>query len=168
MGLISLSAGGAAAVAQTGSQPSAADKHFVKAALRGGMAEVKLGQLAAEKGSSDDVKTFGQKMVDDHTKLGEQMKTVAGQIGVTPPTVLSPADLALEAKLKMLSGDAFDKAYIGAMVKDHQEDLNDFKKEISTASSSTVKDAAEQGEKVISKHLEMIQKIAQQHQVASN
>lgn len=51
------------------------------------------------------------------------MKGVAEQFGVTPPTTLSAADTALEAKLKMLSGDAFDKAYIKAMVKDHQTDL---------------------------------------------
>jgi putative membrane protein len=132
------------------------------------MAEVKLGQLAADKGNSEDVKQFGQKMVQDHTKLGEQMKGVAGQIGVTPPTMLSPGDKALEAKLKMLSGDAFDKAYIQAMVKDHQTDLADFNKEASNGTSQVVKDAANDGSKVVAMHLDMIQKIAASHNVASN
>lgn len=58
------------------------DKAFVKKALEGGMAEVQLGQLATEKGSSDDVKQFGQTMVTDHTKLGDQMKVVAQQMSV--------------------------------------------------------------------------------------
>lgn len=144
-------------------QASSADKSFVKAALRGGMAEIELGQLAAEKGNSSDVKNFGQKMVRDHTKLGDQMKDVAGKVGVTPPTMLSPMDKALEVKLKALSGDDFDQAYIKAMVKDHQKDLADFKKEAGTGTSAEVKNAAGQGATVVGEHLDMIQKIAQAH-----
>ncbi len=48
------------------------DKMFLRKAAEGGIAEVKLGQLAAKKGSSDDVKAFAQKMVDDHTKLNNR------------------------------------------------------------------------------------------------
>ena len=130
--------------AQSGSSASAstADKHFVTAALRGGMAEVELGKLAVEKGSSDDVKQFGQKMVTDHTQLGDEMKQVAQQVGATQPSALSASDQALEAKLKMLSGNAFDRAYIQAMVKDHETDLGDFNKVIAGGSSSVVTDAA--------------------------
>lgn len=146
---------------------SVADKHFVKAALKGGMAEVELGKLATEKGNSDDVKHFGQMMVEDHTKLGDQMKGVAGQIGVTPPTMLTPTDKALKMRLEALSGDHFDKAYIRAMVKDHKMDLADFKKEENTGSSQTVKDAASQGEQVIAHHLEMIKQIAQAHNLST-
>ena len=153
-------------MSQAQNSASAADKHFVTEALKGGMAEVKLGQLASEKGNSADVKEFGQKMVEDHTKLGDKMKSVATDIGVMPPTMISAKDEALEAKLKTLSGDAFDKAYIRAMVKDHQADLADFNKEIAGGSSPAVKDAATQGEEVITNHLHMIQKIAQEHQVA--
>lgn len=145
------------------SDASSDDKSFVTGALRGGMAEVELGQLAAQKGNSDDVKQFGQKMVDDHTKLGDQMKTVAGQIGVNPPSMLSPMDKALELRLKALSGDDFDKAYIRAMVKDHRKDLMDFKKEEAGGQSSTVKEAATKGEKVIAEHYRLIRQIAQTH-----
>ena len=105
------------------------DKACVKDAIEGGNAEVELGQLAEQRAVNDDVKAFGKKMVDDHTQLGEQMKTVAGQIGVTPPKMIPPMDKALEVKLKMLSGDDFDQAYIKAMVKDHEQDLAAFKKE---------------------------------------
>ncbi len=146
-----------------GGNASAADKMFVKKAMAGGMAEVELGQLAAQKGNSDDVKQFGQKMVDDHSKLNDQMKPVASQLGVTPPGSMPPAEKALETRLKGLSGDAFDKAYIQAMVKDHRQDLMEFKKEASTAKSSAVKDAASQGEQVVSEHLKMAEQIAKKH-----
>jgi len=141
------------------------DKTFVESALKGGMAEIDLGKLAANKGASDDVKQFGQMMVTDHTKLGDKMKTVASDIGVKPPTMTSASDVALKAKLEVLSGDTFDKAYISAMVKDHEEDLKDFKKEVADATSPEVKAAARHGETVVMHHLEMIRKIAQTHNV---
>ena len=100
------------------------DKEFVHAALQGGMAEVQLGQLAAEKGSSDDVKQFGQKMVADHTKLGDQMKLIAAQLGVKAPDGPSKKDKELYTKLQGLSGKDFDDAYIVAMVKDHKKDVD--------------------------------------------
>jgi predicted outer membrane protein len=53
------------------------DTAFAITAAQGGLAEVKLGRLAAEKGSSADVKAFGQQMVDDHGKANERLKSVA-------------------------------------------------------------------------------------------
>src|SRR5271170_3008488 len=53
------------------------DKIFLRLAAEGGIAEVKFGQLAVQKGSTDEVKAFGQKMVDDHTKLNLEMAQVA-------------------------------------------------------------------------------------------
>ena len=100
-------------------------------------------------------------MVDDHTKLGDQMKPIAQQIGVKVPDGPSKKDKATIAKLQGLNGDAFDKAYIKDMVKDHKADLNDFKMEIQNGSNPAVKDAANQGSQVIDQHLKMIQQIAQ-------
>ena len=164
---MSLSAPGAQAQSDdmkgTGSgsgNASAADKMFVKKAMAGGMAEVELGQLAAEKGSSDEVKQFGQKMVDDHGKMNDQMKPIATQLGVEPPSSIPPDAKALEAKLKGLSGKAFDTAYVQAMVKDHRKDLMEFKKEASSGTSSAVKDAASQGSQVVAEHLKMAQEIS--------
>jgi putative membrane protein len=141
------------------------DKHFVEAALKGGMTEVDLGKLAADKGASADVKQFGQKMVTDHTRLGQRMKTVAGQIGVTPPSMDTISGMGDEAKLKVLSGKSFDDAYISAMLKDHEDDLEAFKKEVASGTSLEVKRAALQGEAVVKEHLAMIRRIAKAHNV---
>lgn len=143
------------------------DKEFVRKALQGGMAEVQLGQLAVQKGNSDEVKQFGQKMVDDHTKLGDQMKQVAEQMNVKEPTSLSGKDKGTLAKLQALSGDAFDKAYIKDMVKDHKQDEKEFKHEAQSASNPALKDAATQGAQIIGEHLQMIQQIAQKNNVAA-
>jgi putative membrane protein len=133
----------------------------VKKALQGGMAEVQLGQLALQKTSNDDIKQFAQKMVDDHTKLGDHMKPIAQQIGVTVPDGPSKKDKAVMANLQTLNGDAFDKAYVKDMVKDHKADLSDFKMEAQNGSNPAVKNAANQGSQVISGHLQLIEQIAQ-------
>jgi putative membrane protein len=141
--------------------PSAMDKMFVKKALEGSMAEVKMGQLAVQKSSDPQVKQFGQRMVDDHTKLIEQMKPVAEQIGVKVPTECSKKDQATLTKMEALSGSDFDTAYVKDMVKDHKADDKDFKQEIASGQSQVVKDAAKQGDQVIESHLQEIQQIAQ-------
>ena len=142
------------------------DKKFVKEALEGGNAEINLGKLAQQKGKSDEVKQFGQKMVADHTRMAEHMREVAQKIGVNPPTGTSMSDKALYEKLNLFSGDDFDKAYVKAMIKDHQDDLNAFQQEETNGTSMSVKKAAKDGAETISSHLELIKKIAADHQIA--
>lgn len=148
-----------------GQAPSDTDKHFVRDAIEDGNGEVQLGQLAQQKAGSADIKEFGQKMVTDHTKLGDQMKAVAEQIGVTVPSGTSVGGKATAAELKMLSGDSFDKAYIKAMVKNHRDDLQAFEKEATTGTSPAVRDAAKKGGMVVKHHLEMAEQIAKSHNV---
>lgn len=142
---------------------SMADQAFVRKALEGGAAEVQLGQLAQQKSQSDDVKQFAQKMVEDHTQLGDQMKPIAKRLNVRQPTDVSKKDRELIAKLGGLSGDQFDQAYIQVMVKDHKQDLSEFKDEAQTTQNPSIKQAAEQGAQVIAQHLQMIEQIAQDH-----
>src|ERR1700746_3382597 len=71
---------------------TASDDKFVKDAAEGGLAEVELGKLAAEKGASTDVKAFGQRMVTDHSKANDELKQIAGAKGVDLPTELSAKD----------------------------------------------------------------------------
>jgi putative membrane protein len=112
---------------------SVADRTFVEKAASGGMAEVKMGKLAVDKGTSPTVKQFGQKMVDDHGKANDELKSIASKKNLTLPTEVDSKHQAAYDKLAKLSGSDFDKAYIDAMVKDHDEDVKEFKKATSTA-----------------------------------
>jgi putative membrane protein len=142
------------------------DHAFVSKALEGGDAEVQLGQLAQEKSQSPDVKQFGQKMVQDHTQLGEQMKLVAKNMGVSAPKGPTKKDKQLMAKLQGLSGDQFDLEYIKAMVKDHKQDLKDFKDEAQLTQDPNLQQVTKEGANVINQHLQMIEQIAQAHNVS--
>jgi putative membrane protein len=141
------------------------DQQFLRKALEGGAAEVQLGQLAEQKSQSDDVKQFARKMVDDHSQLDKQIEPIAKQLGVEEPNGLLKKDKQLITKLEGLSGAQFDEEYIRAMVKDHKEDLREFKDEAQMTQNVNVKRAATEGTTLISEHLQHIEQIAQSHNV---
>src|SRR3954468_22697836 len=105
------------------------DMKFIKDAAAGGMEEVALGKLAAQKGSSEAVKTFGQRMVDDHSKANDQLMTLAQSKGVDLAADKDATDKKIQKatdKMSKLEGADFDKAYAKAMVKDHEKDVKEF------------------------------------------
>jgi putative membrane protein len=138
------------------------DKIFLRKAAQGGMAEVKLGQLAAQKGSGDDVRAFGQKMVDDHTKLNNEMAPIADSMGVRLPKDLNKEDQAEYDKLNALSGSNFDMEYLSFMVKDHHKDLREFRQEAASTTDPTLQTAVANATKVIHEHTMMVDKLARE------
>jgi putative membrane protein len=138
---------------------NAADHKFVTDAAEGGMAEVQLGQLAVSKASNADVKNFGQRMVDDHTKAGDQLKSVAAGQGITLPTSIGAKNQATYDRLNKLSGAAFDKAYVDQMVKDHEMDVREFEHESQSGGDAALKSFAGQTLPTLQEHLRMIKDI---------
>jgi putative membrane protein len=136
------------------------DHAFATKAAEGGMAEVKLGQLAVDKASSDDVKKFGQMMVDDHSKANDQLKEIAGKKNITLPASLNARDQATYDRLSKLSGEAFDRAYMKDMVSDHQKDVKEFKRAASTASDADLKQFASSTLPTLEKHLQDARHVA--------
>jgi putative membrane protein len=137
-----------------------ADRQFVKKAAEGGLAEVELGKLASEKADSPDVKQFGQRMVDDHSKANDQLKQVASEKGITIPDKLSAKDAATKARLEKLSGRAFDRAYMRDMVTDHTKDVSEFRMESKNAKDPDVKNFASQTLPTLKDHLKEAKSIA--------
>jgi putative membrane protein len=142
------------------SKMSSADTKFMKTAAMGGMEEVELGKLAAQKASSQDVKNFGQHMVDDHSKANDQLTQLATQKGVTLPTAMSTMQKHDMDKLSKLSGAAFDSAYVSMMVKDHKKDVADFQKESKSGKDSDLKSWASTTLPTLQDHLKMVQGIS--------
>jgi putative membrane protein len=118
---------------------AAADQAFVKEAAMGGMAEVDLGQLAVSKAADADVKQFGQRMVDDHGKANDELKSWASSKSVMLPSELDAKHKAEHARLEKLSGAAFDKAYMASMVADHNTDVAAFQREAKAAKDPDLK-----------------------------
>jgi putative membrane protein len=136
------------------------DKMFLRKAAAGGIAEVKLGQLAAQKGSSEEVKEFGQKMVEDHTKLNLELARVADSMGVMLPKSMNKEDQAEYDKLNALSGNDFDVEYLSFMVQDHHKDLHEFRMEATSPTDPALHDAVVKAQSVIHEHTVMVDKLA--------
>jgi putative membrane protein len=115
------------------------DLDFILEAAQGGMAEVELGTVATEQGTSDEVKRFGRRMVDDHRKGGEELKDIAEQRGIALPSTLDSKDEALMKRLSKLHGTSFDRAYIRDMVADHKQDVAAFRREATSGKDPEVK-----------------------------
>jgi putative membrane protein len=160
----------AAAPALAGQQPTTAEKadrtmpyskssdeSFVMKAANGGMAEVELGKLAVQKAGSDEVKKFGQRMVDDHSKAGDELKTLAQNKHITLPTEIDPREKALHDRLAKLSGQSFDRAYMQAMIADHRKDLNEFRMESKMGKDADVKGWAAKTLPMVEEHVKLAQ-----------
>jgi putative membrane protein len=147
-----------AAFAQTGTKSSKTggnpDATFANKAAQGNMAEVALGKVATQNAQSDDVKKFGQRMVDDHTKAEQDLEGVASKNTINLPSDVSSAQKAEQQRLEKLHGAAFDHAYMAMMVKDHTKDIADFKKEANRPSAnSDLKDYAKRTYPTLEDHL---------------
>src|SRR4030095_4797037 len=130
-----------------GSSLGAKDKTFIKKAAKGGMIEVAFGNLAEQNAQSEDVKSFGKRMVTDHSKANDELKKIAAEKNAQLPNK--------EPTLKWSS----DKAYMDAMVKDHEKDLAEFKEEATSGSDPDVKKFADDTTKMVEEHLDLAKKI---------
>ena len=148
--------------AASSSQLSAQDKAFMKKAAHGGIAEVQIGQMVADKAQEQQVKDFAQKMVTDHGQANDKLKEIAQKYNVQLPTEPNAKQKAMKERLSKLSGEQLDKAYMNDMVKDHTKDVNEFKQEVSKIQNQDLKDWAQNTLQVIEGHLQMAKSIAPQ------
>jgi len=142
-----------AAVSTAAAQGPGGDQAFVTKIGGVGMGEVELGMLALEKAASRDVKGFAQRMIDDHGKSGEELKAIATRKNFTWPTAPAADATALKERLAKLSGAAFDRAYIDAMVSGHRDVLGVMKTEAQSGTDPELKAFAGKASSTVEAHL---------------
>ena len=165
-GAIVVSSAGTPLLAQRGqsgasAKPAASaskDAAFIRTAADDGMAEVDHGQLATQNASSADVKQFAQRMVEDHGKANDELKALAQSKGVTLPTETDKKHKNKMDKLSKMQGPDFDRAYMKDMVKDHKDDVEDFRKEARKAKDGDLQGWASKTLPVLEEHLAMARK----------
>ena len=149
-------AGAFAAQNKEASQGQLKDKDykFVTEAAQGSMMEVQLGQLAQQKGASQAVRNFGQRMVTDHSKALEELKQITSQKGIALPAETKSEHSTIE-HLQKASGKDFDKAYAEHMVKDHKKDIKEFQKAAKEATDPDVRAFAAKTLPILEAHMSM-------------
>jgi putative membrane protein len=155
-----VSAPSASPMAQESSSANASlslqDQDFIKLAAISGMSEIDDGNLATSKGDPS-VKALGTMMVSDHTKANDQLLAIAKQKGVTPPMQVDAKHVAITAKLKTLSGAAFDHEYLSTELTGHEMTIAVFKAEISKGSDADLKAFASATLPILEHHLSMVE-----------
>jgi putative membrane protein len=136
------------------------DSSFYKNAAEAGISEVDAGNLASEKATDPKVKDFGAMMVKDHSAANDKLKALADTKGVKLPTSASVGQMATQAKLKVLSGDTFDKSYIKGQIKAHQDTIALLKKEIASGQDAEAKAFAQTILPTVRAHLKAANAIA--------
>lgn len=134
-------------------------KDFSKEAAQGGMMEVQLGNIAMKNGGTQAIKDFGKMMVDDHTKINDQLKDLATKKNVELPTAVSDDQQKDIDKLSKETGKEFDKDYVSMMIKDHKDDIDAFKKNEEKISDSDYKNFISNALPTLQKHLDAIEAI---------
>lgn len=138
-----------------------ADQAFAQKAAGGGAAEVELAQLAMQKASNDAVKQLASRIESDHTKANQQLASIGSDKGWQLPSSPSSEGQATKNKLEKLSGDAFDRAYVEAMIKDHHKDIKEFEREAASGSDTAVKQFASSALPDLKQHLQMAESAQQ-------
>jgi putative membrane protein len=133
------------------------DTKFAVAAADGGMMEVQLGKLALMNASAKEVKKFAQMMIDDHSKAGDELKSLAATKNITLPQTLSNKNQRDYDDFTKKKGADFDKAYTSYMVNDHKEDIDDFSSEADKGKDTDLKSWASGKIPVLQHHLMMAQ-----------
>lgn len=131
------------------------DAEFAEIAAEGGLAEVKMGELAEEKGTFQVVKDFGKHMITDHGKANDELKAAAAKEKITLSSEMSAKDQEEYAQLSRLAGEAFDRAYAQDMVSDHTANITVFNYEARVGKEGPIQSFAFQTMPTLEEHLNL-------------
>lgn len=136
---------------------STTDETFMINTAKAGMAEVELGKLATQNASSESVKKFGQKMVDDHSKGNDELKALAASKNVVLPSEVDAQDKSMKDKLAAMKGEAFDREYMTMMVAGHRKVAESFRTEATSGQDADLKAWVTKTLPTIEEHLKLAQ-----------
>jgi len=161
LGLLTLASGLGAQQTPTSLKLQRTDRNFITKAAAGGRAEVELGQLAQGKASSDAVKQFGQRMVEDHGAANQELMQLAENKGMQLDDKTPKPDRLL-TRLSKLQGPEFDREYVKAMAKDRKQDVAEFRRMHSGAVDPNLKAWVDKTLPTLEDHLKTIEGIQAQ------
>lgn len=143
---------------QASAEPQSAhpfDVPFVQQMAQGGATEVALGRLAIEQAGNVLVKQFGQRMVDDHGKSGDELKKLAAEKKIVVHAELNEENRNAQLSLAALQGAAFDRSYMAQMVAAHQATVARLQQELRDGADPDIKAFAQRVLPTVEDHLRM-------------
>ena len=150
------------ALAQSNGSHDANTQAFVTKAAEGGMFEIQSSQLALKKSQDKDVRDFAQRMIDDHGKADDRLKSLAKNERV--PSSLDPEHQQMLSRLAGENGSSFVDQYKQMQVSAHHQAIDAFQAYAKTGQDPALRDFAQQTLPTLNEHLQMAQQIT----IASN
>lgn len=135
------------------------DTDFVVKAASGGMCEVEMGKIAETQAKTDGVKKLAQRIVKDHTKANEQLKTIAKGANIRLPESMNDRDQKMLDSFKNYKGQNFDQDYLTEMIQDHKQDIALFTQASKEAKDPGIRKFAAQTLPTLKTHLELAKKL---------
>jgi putative membrane protein len=138
---------------------SALEESYLHKASEGQRAEVDLGQLAVQKASSDPVKQYGARMIQDHQRAREELQKLSKEVPREAGELSMPHQ-QIQRMLVQLSGKDFDKAYMSFMVRDHMKEVGEWEQRALTVTDARVERWMASMLRLLKDHLEQGRAIA--------
>ncbi len=154
-------AGGSAGMQQMQNLTAA---QFVQMTAMSDMFEMESSKLAAQKAQDSDTKQFAQRMMQDHGKTTQELKSLmqsANISGAQIPTQLDQKHQSMIQQLQQASGQQFDQLYERQQVQAHQEAVMLFQSYAQNGDNQQLRQFAQKSLPTLQEHLQMAQKLQQ-------
>ncbi len=151
--------GGCSTTSEARHAAGSSDDYFMVRASQMNLSEIATGKMASDRAMNEDVRAYGQEMVDAHQQANRELQQLAEQRGVSLADRPDEAHVELSQHLARLDGEAFDREYIGSMVANHAKALSMFQDRAQNASDPELRAWAQQMVPVLESHLEQARSI---------
>jgi putative membrane protein len=136
------------------------DQAFLEKAAQNGHAELSAGRLALTKARDPQVQAFAQRMIEDHTRIAEELRALATARNYKPPTEPSMLQKGKEMVIGGMADETFDRRYVNQMgVEAHQDTIRLFEKAATEARDPEVKAFAVKHLPALRQHLEVAREL---------
>ncbi len=142
------------------------DDQFVAKAAKSGSTEVELGKLAMNRSERTEVKNFGERLMNDHTKANNELLSLAGKKAIAVPKKVDAKQQECIDDLGKLRGSEFDREFASHMVKSHKEAIELFEKESETGKDADLKAFATRTLPTLKEHLRRAQELSGEKKAA--
>jgi putative membrane protein len=138
------------------------DQQFAQEAASSNQAELQLATLAEQKAQSEEVKEYASMLVEDHTRVGEELEQLASDEGITLDSEIPPEAQQAHEKLSGMSGSEFDRAFIEQMVTDHEKAVALYEKQAAEGQNEALKQFASTNVDGLRTHLDRARQLERQ------
>jgi putative membrane protein len=138
------------------------DTSFVRELRTNNLLEIRMGSVAARRSTNPAVKQFAQRMVTDHTTMGNEWTSLASRLGLGTTSALDVNQQQVVSQLSSVPAAQFDQQYMSDAVQMHQNVIGLLQSRGASAQNVDVRQLAAKGLPIIEQHLTMAQQVASQ------